>query len=302
MNHDPDLSRRLEALRQENDQLRAANRVLLTGYKAGGSLAALFLLGPNLIRAARDFFATAEKTNPVPPEESAALVAAFLRRLSLVGLLGLLIALLPSLLMYQQNLYLRDQNDKIQQQILAQAEDTWIVRRAQLLDTIVRPGPLRLQQEAILALIGLERRPELGRNVDLNQLDLRGISLPGAKLDFANLESSWLGKANLQGSDLRGANLRGANLRLANLENAKLAGADLFGTGLWGANLVGVKDLKAEQLAATCGDASTELPLELKPPRHWARGGGLTECPNEDIPIALKAVDGKTVDGKTALR
>lgn len=214
-----------ERLAGENDDLRRENRLLLGGYQAGGGLAALVLLGPGLVRAARNYFERAKPGEPVPPRESADLFAAIVRRVVAVGVLGLLVAAVPMLLLWRQNgliadqnEYFQDQNSKIQGQLLAQAreaksqaeairkqeEDTLLVRKNELLRTIYEKEdcdagellevnkkcpplhPLRLREEAASALSRLIERPVLNY-ADLRKADLSGEDLRDAQLLYADL-------------------------------------------------------------------------------------------------------------------
>ena len=140
----------IQRLRSDNRALRRKNRVLLSGYQAGGSLLALVFLGPGLVTAARKFFQRASVRDPLPVDQTADLFAAIVRRGLAVGVLGLLIAAIPISLLWrqnnlieQQNQYLRDQNSNIQSQLLAQTrstrkqeEDTLLVRRNELLRVV----------------------------------------------------------------------------------------------------------------------------------------------------------------------
>lgn len=156
------------------------------------------------------------------------------------------------------------------------------------------PGAHGFAQKAVDQLI--EKRACLRcdlRGADLSHKRLRGVNLTGAYLIGANLETAdmrdanlsgaWLNGANLQRANLTGASLRGAhlidadltganlgkaNLRDSMMARAKLAEAslreaELSGTKMQGANLLGARDLKQDQLSASCGDASTLLPREL---------------------------------------
>ncbi len=60
------------------------------------------------------------------------------------------------------------------------------------------------------------------------------------------------------GTDLRGANLRGAYLGEASFGGADLREANLSDT-----------ELTPEQLAAACGDETTELPEGFEMPAIW---------------------------------
>ena len=100
-------------------------------------------------------------------------------------------------------------------------------------------APLRLRQEAVLALAKLD-----GQELDLREADLREADLRGADLREADLREADLSRANFLGADLTGANLSGARLLEANLEGATISGANLSRANLSGANLK-MADLRA---------------------------------------------------------
>ncbi len=301
----------LQALEEENAHLRRENRLLLAGYQAGGGLVALVLLGPGLLKAARRYFRRARAGDPLPPDETAELFAAIVRRVSAVGALGLLVAAIPTLLLWRQNAliakqneYFQDQNAKIQNQLLAQARatqkqeaDTLLVRRNELLRTIYETvscepqelsegetrcppkHPLRLRQEAVLALAQLDQE-----RLDLSEADLRGavlrrVDLRGANLRDADLSDAYLPDADFRGAlllrtDLESANLRNADLSRADLLSANLKDADLGSANLELANLsradlTGADYLNAKQLSEACGSSETKISTWIVRPQHW---------------------------------
>jgi uncharacterized protein YjbI with pentapeptide repeats len=108
--------------------------------------------------------------------------------------------------------------------------------------------------------------------------------------DFAKLQDSTFGPClmsraifegtSLQRSTFRGTVLTGAEFRAATLDQVRfLDGTDLNGATFTGARLngtdfSGATNLKADQLADACGDASTRLPSYLQ-------GAALEVCPPE---------------------
>ena len=160
-------------------------------------------------------------------------------------------------------------------------------------------APLRLRQEAVVALARID-----GRALDLSESHLNGADLMGAHLNNADLSFAGLRDANLSFAGLRGANLKDANLRDTNLSDANLRRANLRGTDLRRANLFGAhlnyadlsdanlrnadlgaadlneaflfgSDLRRaefltqEQLNVTCGDSRTRISKRLERPKHW---------------------------------
>ncbi|MEO1365903.1 MAG: pentapeptide repeat-containing protein [Acidobacteriota bacterium] len=313
----------LELLRKENEDLRRANRAMLTGYKAGGALAALLALGPGLVKAARNYFEHTKAGEPATPRESAELFAAIVRRVTAVGGLGLAVAAVPMVLLWRQNGLIADQNEffqeqnsKIQKQLDDQAADTLLVRKNELLRTIYETKecdvkelpkgegqcpplhPLRLRQEAVVALAGLVDHTNLSRanlryailtgailnKVNLGGADLRQAYLFGADLNEAHfigadLVGVYLSQAHLRGADLTDTDLTGADLRRANLSRAALShanlrDADLSGANLWRANLRGAdlefsRNLDLDVIRNSCGDRKTKLPKNMPRPDHW---------------------------------
>lgn len=82
-------SKEVQALRNELEQLRRQKRLLLSGYKAGGGLLALILLGPRLVSASRSFCGRAKIGDPLPREELADLFERSSAGSSLLGSWGL---------------------------------------------------------------------------------------------------------------------------------------------------------------------------------------------------------------------
>ena len=229
-------------------------------------------------------------------------------------------------LIRQQNQYFREQNAKIQEQLAAQAaatkkqeEDTLHVRKNELLRTIYEmedcdsenlpegeyrclpAHPLRLRQEAVIALAGFTgpldlhgadlRRIRLNEMslpgadfgaADLNDARMRRTDLTGARLSFTDLSGANLGWSELAGAELGFAKLVKASLLRANLSHADLWQADLTdatvrsanftGAKLHGTDLSGARGLEAHQLSETCGSSTTKIPSGFARPRHWFEG------------------------------
>ncbi len=265
-----------ERLHAENEQLRKEQTDAAQAVKSAGGLATRVLLGRRLRRSFRDWLNAKSLRDPLPADESADVLAAIVRRVIRVGMVGLLVAVLPGAFLLWQNVLIREQNDAIRSQIEQQAEqieqqtsDTLIVRRAQLLATIYEEecsndGPqasaatsdtpsmiclpkahLRARQEAVRAFNEIERgrgvRPNLIK-ADLRGADLSGANLSRAGLNDANFLRADLRRANfsealLIKADLSAAVLVSANLRDANLYLATLRWADLTGADLNEADL-----------------------------------------------------------------
>ena len=303
-------------------RLEWVNRLLRGGYLAGGTFLALLLLGPGLSKAAYAYFQSARRGRPVPVTETADLFVAIVRRVLTVGALGLLVAAIPTVLLWKQNLLIaaqnesfQDQNSKLQAQLVAQAQttrkqeaDTLLVRRNELLRTLYElencdktegpqgdqcppRHPIRLRRDAALTLAQL----------DGDELNLRSANLEGADLSLADFTNADLSEATLVGTALGFSNFDRADLEDADLERASLWHASLRGTWLVDANLREVdfklanlgdaklfgadlrgSNVRAEQLTRTCGDSETFLPSGIARPEHWLRTTWVRDTPPND--------------------
>jgi len=114
---------------------------------------------------------------------------------------------------------------------------------------------------------------------NLSNLALKGKNFAGARLRQADLTSTVMNNTSFARADLRdvdayagvftGANFAGANLTNGNfvgtyLQGANFAGATLAGVNFSGAEMGRARGLTPRQLAAACGDETTELPRGLR--------------------------------------
>ena len=275
MDTEADLRQRKEALEGENAELRAKVERLEGERRAAGTAAAgvggLWILGPNLVRAFSNFQDRAKLGEPLPRPETAELAAAIVRRAFNVGLIGLVIAALPLILLWQQNgliarqnAYFQEQNNSIQEQnqtireqVEQQASDARIARRAQLLDIIYGEECVRPEEVRRRLADGSGEEPG-GGDGDENPtksrcwpkapiraraeaavafLEIeRGNGVERPNLQMTHLTDAHLREADLSGTDLFEANLSGADLSGAELRAANLSGADLFEADLSEAN------------------------------------------------------------------
>ena len=190
-----------------------------------------------------------------------------------------------------QNEAIREQNEKIQVQLTKQSQavakqesDTQMVRRTQLLTLIYEEedcdlealrkevedeeekkwircppkAPLRLRQEAVLALAKIDKKELDLSEATLEEVNLSEVTLSRAKLEGANLPEATLSRAKLEGANLSRANLFEANLSEANLSVANLSVADLSGATLSGATLFGAYLGGANLSGAYLGGAHLE--------------------------------------------
>ena len=285
-----------EGLRDENAELRERvadlekrlerSESLPQRFTKWRSVAVLAIAGPELRGAFKAWVEAKTLRDPLPADETADVAAAIVRRVTRVSLAGLAVAILPTVLLIWQNWEMRKQRELFSQQLeeqraeaQRQAEDTEIVRRAQLLATIYdcadeqslddegNPPKIckpaahpRARKEAAEAFVMLENGR--GARINLEGADLanvglsledadligvvlggaylKGVDLSGADLRDAELWFTDLGAANLRGVDLKGANLSSAALWFADLTGSDLKDADLTGVDLYGVNLTDV--------------------------------------------------------------
>lgn len=100
-----------------------------------------------------------------------------------------------------------------------------------------------------------------------------------ASLNRAHLVGHYMG-ADLREAEMRGADLSGANLVMATLNRADVKGAVFSppapGASLEGTALLEAKNLTANQLVGTQGDAFTLVDSDLRPP-HWPEEASQSE-------------------------
>lgn len=226
----------VEDLRAERDALRRQVDVYAKEHRLLAWLGGLIILGPSLARSIHKWLIKVSTKNPVPPKETAMLAAAVIRRVTKAGLVALLLP--ASLLIWQnclikdQNRYLRDQIEKVQQQITLQEAQGDSSRRAELLEVIYegKEMSLRTRVEAVKAFIELEKKHQPDLIVNLRGVDLSCNSAQ----DCADLSSIYLNKV-----DFTDANFRGANLDDSVLSDSVFVGANLKGASMTRVELEG---------------------------------------------------------------
>ena len=254
-----------------------------------------------------------------------------------LSVMGAALALgVPAYLQWEANLLSQETLRTLSQQVESQAADTKVVRRTQLLTLIyesvrctlgrersewdarrseakeaskafyeLKPqcepkAPLRLREEAALALAMIDggaldlsdatlSRVDFGNmnlegsnfsstnfeGANLSRANLSGATLEGTNFSFADLSRSNLRSADLEGANLFNASLEKADLSRSNLEGGNLKGVDLEDADLRGTNLSRVEGLIQSQLEYAIGDHATRLPemWDLERPEHWLREG-----------------------------
>lgn len=224
--------------------------------------------------------------------------------------------------MREANTQIREQNSKIQSQIDKQARDTFIVRRAQLLETIYAcqeedqfeeadgtggsgdeseaagneseipfaepscqpKAHIRARQEAVRAFVEIEQ----GRGVwaDAQATNLRTVNLTKANLNGADLSLAILDGVDFNGANLDEANLYGASLVMAYLTEASLRKADLSQADLAGTILRGA-DLSGAELSAARNLTQGQINLArgdagTQLPQHLRRPAHWTKASDEN--------------------
>ncbi len=278
-----------EAIERENQKLKAELARLQaelarhrTTHKVTrwiGSRAIRAVVGWNLTERIAAWIDAYRKVRPeIPLEETAAVLEGVLHRVIRVGLWTLAVGVVPIVLLFWQNLLIRDQNLYFREQIAEMRKQDRTARRAELIATIydencdvslhlVRGGRARCamkaskraREEAIKAFVALERLRGASHidltNVRLDELQLQGVDLSGVDLERAVGQ-----QCDLTGADLTGANMGYATFDGATLTDATLAGANLVGTQLLGARLNG-----ADLTGARYDPVSTTWPPDIDP-------------------------------------
>lgn len=243
------------ALRTELEGYRQRTAAQKGAARSAGSVAMWLVAGVELNLAFKRWLASYARTGAVPMDETADVAGAIVRRLVRVGVMGAMLALLPTLILVhqnwliagqnelieQQNDYYREQNGKLQIQIDNQAAEVRHARRTELLGIVygtVDAAP-RMRAEATRALVAVER-----------SAGTKKIDLTGAQLADAPMGESEFASVTFAEADLRRADLSSATLTKADLNRAKLAGANLSWADLEGADLLAVRGAGARFASA----------------------------------------------------
>ncbi len=115
----------LQALRKEVSELQKYKDAEEFKKSVNGQISIFGIrvwAGPELNRAFANFLKKEKSKGLVPVEETADLAAAVVKRIIHVGMITLCLALVPSILLFWQNLIMKDQNASLIQQIEAQRD------------------------------------------------------------------------------------------------------------------------------------------------------------------------------------
>lgn len=210
------------------------------------------LTGKDLIDSMNIFV---EKLPNPGPTEVSNLASQIIIRFTRIGLLTLLIASIPTILLYKQNQLLEQQNNRLTQQTYLQEAE----RRSSLVflfsnimnsidqelkDDYDNNGKRDLSPQLIGRIISISSRLkpyrflENGNLIETEISPERGqllISLLASDLD-PNVRDKLFFRSDFSYADLKGANLSRANMSYLNLNNSNLEDADLSFSVMNGGN------------------------------------------------------------------
>lgn len=218
-----------------------------------------FLLGAGLKSSMRQLYQ--ELPNKVQKDTVADVTTNVIWRLTRIGLFGVLIALIPTMLLWQQNQLLNKQNEKIDSQIQLEESNrrgALIVMMSNIMDKLDEELKERKKQGSSRALskqligriaaLSYSFRPyrfwqdnsliEKPLSPERGQLLLALVKSDLDSLTYRNIyEKATFVQAYLKNANLRRANLVGVYLADANLERTLLTDANLTEADLTRANL-----------------------------------------------------------------
>ncbi|WP_147678720.1 pentapeptide repeat-containing protein [Algibacter pacificus] len=182
------------------------------------------------------------------------LIASLIRRLTRIGVMGLLIAILPTTLMFYQNRLIKKQNEKIEiQSHLAEASrrSSQMFIMGEVLSDVnsemKTSGSYKISNTLAGRVVSLSRAMKPYRYLVGNTLIEKPISpergqllitLCKSKMQPSFFVDEILQESDFTKSELINAKLRHATLRDINLQESNLEGSDLMNVDLQNANLV----------------------------------------------------------------
>ncbi|MCL5127795.1 MULTISPECIES: pentapeptide repeat-containing protein [unclassified Algibacter] len=218
-------------------------------FKFVGTLIA----GKNLKRSIYNSINEFNEQRKISINTTSNLIASLIRRITRIGVVGLLVALLPTTLMFYQNSLLKIQNSKIETQThLAEASrrSTQMFIMGEVLSDVnselKNNASSRLSNTLAGRIIALSRAMKPYRYMVGDKLideaisPERGqllISLCKSKIASSFFVDEILQESDFTKSELIDAKLRGAVLRDVNLNEANLSRSDLMNVDLQRANL-----------------------------------------------------------------
>lgn len=244
------MSDRIQELERENLKLKErlaklenTKKFNKKKWKFFASFTATFIAGKNLKASIYNSIQEFNEQKRISLQTTSELIASIVKRLTRIGVVAIIFALLPTTLMIYQNHLLKKQNSKIQEQTyLAEASR----RSAQMFimgdilsdinSELKVNASKKLSNTLVGRIVGLSRAMKPYRYLVNDKLIDESISPERGQLLItlckSDISSSFLEDRILQESDftkseLKGANLYNVVLRGINLKNADLSNADL---------------------------------------------------------------------------
>ena len=260
----------IEDLKKENALLKEALRKAQAKKELGQHkkkkffhFIAGFFAGKSLKKSVLASLKEYNEQRKISLETTSSLITSLIKRLTRIGVMALLIALLPTSLMLYQNNLLKIQNKKIQDQTyLSEAArrssqmfimgdvlsdinteieskgfrklSNTLTGRVVSLSRAMKPYRYLIEDKIIAQPISPERgqllitlcKSKLNSAYFVDEI-LQESDFTKSELMNANLKSTVLREVNLKGSNLAGANLRNVDFRSANLAHTNLRYTDL---------------------------------------------------------------------------
>ncbi|WP_405291274.1 pentapeptide repeat-containing protein [Algibacter sp. Ld11] len=252
------MSEHIDDLLRENARLKAElekinSKKTLSNKRGIFKFVGTLIAGKNLKKSIYNSINEFNEQRKISIDTTSNLIASLIRRITRIGVIGLLVAILPTTLMFYQNNLLKIQNSKIETQThLAEASrrSTQMFIMGEVLSDVnielKNSGSSRLSNTLAGRIIGLSRAMKPYRYMVGDKLinepisPERGqllISLCKSKIAPSFFVDEILQESDFTKSELIDAKLRGATLRDINLNDANLSGSDLMNVDLQNASL-----------------------------------------------------------------
>ena len=245
------MSDRIEELEKENlilkeriAKLENPKQLNKKKWKFFVNFTATFIAGKNLKTSIYNSIQEFNEQKRISLQTTSDLIASIVKRLTRIGVVAILFALLPTTLMLYQNHLLKTQNKKIQEQTyLAEASR----RSAQMFimgdilsdinTELETKKSKKLSNTLVGRIVGLSRAMKPYRYLVNDKLIEKSISpergqllitLCKSDMNSTFLEDEILHESDFTKAELKGANLYNAVLRRVNLKGADLSSADLL--------------------------------------------------------------------------
>lgn len=252
------MSEHIDDLLRENARLKARLEKLdsnkgLSDKRGIFKFVGTLIAGKNLKKSIYNSINEFNEQHKISIDTTSNLIASLIRRITRIGVIGLLVAILPTTLMFYQNNLLKIQNSKIETQThLAEASrrSTQMFIMGEVLSDVnselKNNSSSRLSNTLAGRIIGLSRAMKPYRYMIGDKLidepisPERGqllISLCKSKISSSFFVDEILQESDFTKSELMDAKLRGAILRDVNLNDANLSRSDLMNVDLQNASL-----------------------------------------------------------------